>query len=75
MFGLDSGVGVFITIIAMAVVFLKFFDQVAGRGSKQVKDGINKSSINKSENRVPCPHCAEAILPAAKKCPFCKSDL
>lgn len=25
--------------------------------------------------RVPCPHCAEMILPAAKICPFCKSEL
>lgn len=25
--------------------------------------------------RVPCPYCAELILPAAKKCPFCRSDL
>jgi hypothetical protein len=25
--------------------------------------------------RVPCPYCAEAILPAAKVCPHCRRDL
>jgi hypothetical protein len=23
--------------------------------------------------RVPCPECAEAILPLARRCPFCRS--
>ena len=42
----------------------------------QVKDGINKSVLVKnSQDRIPCPHCAELIMPTAKKCPFCKSDL
>jgi hypothetical protein len=27
------------------------------------------------EGRVACPHCAEAILPAARVCPFCRSPL
>lgn len=26
-----------------------------------------------ADGRVPCPECAEAILPAARKCPFCRS--
>lgn len=25
------------------------------------------------DGRVPCPECAEAILPAARRCPFCRS--
>lgn len=25
--------------------------------------------------RRPCPHCAEAIMPAAKACPHCRHDL
>jgi len=25
------------------------------------------------EGRVPCPECAEAILPAARRCPYCRS--
>ena len=28
-----------------------------------------------SERRIPCPKCAEAILPAAKVCPHCRSEL
>jgi hypothetical protein len=25
------------------------------------------------DGRVPCPECAEAILPNARKCPYCRS--
>ena len=25
------------------------------------------------DSRVPCPECAEAILPQARKCPYCRS--
>jgi hypothetical protein len=25
------------------------------------------------EGRVPCPECREAILPGARRCPFCRS--
>jgi hypothetical protein len=25
-----------------------------------------------SEGRVPCPECAEAILPQARRCPYCR---
>jgi len=25
------------------------------------------------EGRVPCPECTEAILPTARRCPFCRS--
>ncbi|MEO7085725.1 MAG: hypothetical protein ABI442_15695 [Gemmatimonadaceae bacterium] len=25
------------------------------------------------EGRVACPECAEAILPAARRCPYCRS--
>jgi hypothetical protein len=28
-----------------------------------------------SENRVPCPYCAEMILPTAKVCRFCGREL
>jgi len=27
------------------------------------------------DSRVPCPACAERILPEARVCPFCKTDL
>ncbi len=71
MFGLDSGTVIFLFIVVLAVIFLKGFDQIAGRGPKQIRDGLNKSQVE----RVPCPHCAENILPAARKCPFCRSEL
>jgi hypothetical protein len=25
------------------------------------------------EGRVPCPECAEAVLPLARRCPYCRS--
>jgi hypothetical protein len=30
---------------------------------------------SREDDRVACPHCAEAILPAARVCPFCRSPL
>ena len=77
MFGINFGVlVVIILIIIVAVLFLKGFDKISGRGPKQVKDGINTSVLVKtSQDRISCPHCAEMIMPAAKICPFCKSDL
>ena len=77
MFGIDFGVlVVIILIIIVAVLFLKGFDKISGRGPKQVKDGIDTSVLAKtSQDRIPCPHCAESIIPTAKKCPFCKYDL
>lgn len=32
-----------VVIIVLAVVLLRGFDRIAGRGPKQVADGINKS--------------------------------
>jgi hypothetical protein len=71
--------GIIIVFIAIAVLFsiavilLKGFDWIAGRGPKQVSDGIEVA--RSSENRIPCPMCAEKILPQAKICPFCKSEV
>jgi predicted alternative tryptophan synthase beta-subunit len=28
-----------------------------------------------ADGRVPCPECAEAILPQAHKCPYCRSQV
>jgi hypothetical protein len=67
-----EGFIVFIVVVGVAILFLRGFDKIAGRGSKQVKDGIAQT---RESGRIPCPHCAELILPAAKKCPFCRSDL
>lgn len=67
---------VVVIVVVIAVVLLRGFDRIAGRGPKQVKDGLNKFKIGQSDaGRVSCPHCAELILPGAKKCPFCKSEL
>ena len=37
---------ILIGVIVVAVVLLKQFDKVAGRGPKQVTDGIESSNIN-----------------------------
>lgn len=64
--------------------FLKWFDRVSGRGSKQVKDGVEAAdsggrsgsgSGEDRERREPCPYCAEAIKPAAKVCRYCDREL
>lgn len=76
MFGLDSGsVFVIVIIIIIAIIVLKGFDRIAGRGPKQVRNGINSSVIVKNEARIQCPHCAEKILPAAKKCQPVKGEI
>lgn len=58
-------------IAIVAVLLLKGFDRIAGRGPKQIRDGIDSSSISQNVNRMPCPECAELIMPEAKKCRFC----
>ena len=72
-----AGFIIFIIVIVLAVLLLRGFDRVAGRGPQQVRDGINQSSIasTQSVQRVACPYCAEMIMPSAKLCPFCKSSL
>jgi hypothetical protein len=75
-----EGLVIVVLVVGLAILFLRGFDRIAGRGPKQVKDGINQSNIGhrnapSDEGRVPCPHCAELILPAAKKCPFCRSEI
>jgi hypothetical protein len=75
-----EGLVIVIVVVGLAILFLRGFDRIAGRGPKQVEDGINQSNIGqrntlRDEGRVPCPQCAELILPAAKKCPFCRSEI
>ncbi len=57
----------FVVVVAIAVWLLRGFDRRSARGPRQ--EGPEE------ERRVPCPYCAEKILPAAKLCPFCKSSL
>lgn len=62
---------IFLVLVVVAVVLLKGFDNIAGRGPKQISDGIAK----RDEGRIACPHCAEAILPAARICPHCRLEV
>jgi hypothetical protein len=65
-------------LIVLAILLLKGFDKIAGRGPKQVSDGIKRADVSRPSNpegRIPCPQCAEMILPAAKICPFCRSSV
>jgi hypothetical protein len=64
---------IILAIAVIAVLLLKVFDVIAGRGPKQVSDGIRRAQ--ESDDRIPCPMCAERILPQAKVCPFCRSHL
>ncbi len=65
-----------ILVVGLAVLVLRGFDRMAGRGPKQITDGLNQSVLGRQDAaRIPCPLCAEMIMPAAKKCPFCRSDL
>jgi hypothetical protein len=67
---------VLILVIGLAVLFLKGFDSISGQGPKQVSDGIKQAKASEVQPlRIPCPLCAERILPQAKICPFCKSQL
>jgi len=70
-----GGFIVFVVVVGLAIWLLKGFDKIAGRGPKQVGDGAKQArrDLEKDEQRIPCPHCAEKILPAAKICPFCRS--
>jgi len=43
---------------------------------KKLEQGVDPAVASPSaEERISCPMCAEKILPAAKICPFCKSEL
>jgi len=93
-----------IVIVVLAILFLRGFDRVAGRGPKQVSDGVeraerkgspaedlqpaterrnaesqpaqhNSGATADESQRIPCPECAELIMPAAQKCRFCGADL
>lgn len=55
----------------VSVLLLKGFDRLAGRGPKQIRDGVNSSKMVKKESRIACPECAEMIKIEAKKCRFC----
>ena len=81
---------VLIIVIGLAVLFLKGFDRASDQSPKQVSDGIKLVKIppakrinplavlghpEKYSLRIPCPSCAEQILPLLTVCPFCKFQL
>lgn len=51
------------------------------RGSRDEAKPVAKrvqgtqGALRREEIRCPCPYCAEAILPKANRCPFCRSHL
>ncbi len=65
-----------IVLIVVAVFVLKGFDVIAGRGSRQVSDGIKRSSKEHSIDTMrECPHCAELILATDRVCKHCGRDV
>ena len=68
-----------------AMFFMLFF----GVGGLRMKDLIQRGLARRRlarlrasgalaalpTGRVPCPECAEAILPEARRCPFCRSTV
>ena len=47
-----------------------------GRSLRRRKELLlmqGSGSVSQLDGRIPCPECAEAILPQARRCPFCRS--
>lgn len=42
------------------------------RAEDMLRDGTAEAL---PDGRVPCPECAEAVLPAAQRCPYCRSEI
>jgi hypothetical protein len=47
----------------------------AVRAHRLLAAGEAKEKLQEGERRIPCPQCAERILPEAKICRFCGSVL
>lgn len=69
-------------IVGISILLLKGFDRIAGRGPKQVRDGVEaagqtggSSTQTNEDQREPCPYCAEQIKPAATICRYCNQEL
>jgi hypothetical protein len=79
-------VGAFIAIYATGFLFAWIVGASKGRGAAGFFLGLLfswvgfiialcLSSTAEAQGRVPCPQCAEMILPAASVCPHCHSRL
>jgi len=64
-----------VTVIAGAAYGLSIRDLIRrGRLHRREEELARRGELRAlAEGRVPCPECAEAILPAARRCPFCHS--
>ena len=67
------GLLVLVAIVVVAVFVLKGFDVVAGRGPKQISDGIERSRQMRAEVGVSL--LCRAQLAKAKVCKHCGRDV
>lgn len=55
-----------VVVVVIAVVLLKGFDQIAGRGPKQVSDGIRQSGLGQGSKPSATPSVADEIAKLAE---------
>lgn len=70
LFLLAAGIGAGIYALVMRDLIRRGFQH---RRNEQLKSQIAAGAM--PAGRVPCPECAEAILPQARRCPFCRSTI
>lgn len=71
--------GLFLTVPAFVVVAVlpslksqRVAFEPSGHRPGNAAHGVRRiGALGTDPERVPCPHCAELILPEAKKCRFC----
>ena len=66
--GLGAGAGAY----ALTMRDLVRRGRLHRRKEQLIRDG---HPLALPDGRVPCPECAEAILPQARRCPFCRSAI
>jgi hypothetical protein len=66
-------IGLIVIIFVFAsLLFVRRLNDITGRESRRRH---STEASRHGEHRVPCPKCAERILPEARVCPFCKSEV